>query len=172
MKFSLPQRFTAAILSAVTVLSCMTVSIPLAGAADEDNKASAIEIKVGETYNISDNGTQKAWFRQNGSARNVWPMYTKASDGTTIRAYCADHAKTNPGTGGKPYTVTGKVSDMHVYGVATRSDSRTTLNEFISWVQAPLTASNFTADMYFPHHRRLSGLRWAMHGLQRTTALA
>ena len=149
MKFSLPQRFTAAILSAVTVLSCMTVSIPLAGAADEDNKASAIEIKVGETYNISDNGTQKAWFRQNGSARNVWPMYTKASDGTTIRAYCADHAKTNPGTGGKPYTVTGKVSDMHVYGVATRSDSRTTLNEFISWVQAPLTASNFTADMYF-----------------------
>ena len=149
MKFSLPQRFTAAILSAVTALSCMTVSVPLAGAADEDNKASAIEIKVGETYNISDNGTQKAWFRQNGSARNVWPMYTKASDGTTIRAYCADHAKTNPGTGGKPYIVTGKVSDMHVYGVATRSDSRTTLNEFISWVQAPLTASNFTADMYF-----------------------
>ena len=149
MKFSLPQRFTAAILSAVTALSCMTVSVPLAGAADEDNKASAIEIKVGETYNISDNGTQKAWFRQNGSARNVWPMYTKASDGTTIRAYCADHAKTNPGTGGKPYTVTGRVSDMHVYGVATRSDSRTTLNEFISWVQAPLTASNFTADMYF-----------------------
>ena len=149
MKFSLPQRFTAAILAAVTVLSCMTVSIPLAGAADEDNKASAIEIKVGETYNISDNGTQKAWFRQNGTPRNVWPMYTKASDGTTIRAYCADHAKTNPGTGGKPYTVTGKVSDMHVYGVATRSDSRTTLNEFISWVQAPLTASNFTADMYF-----------------------
>lgn len=149
MKFSLPQRFTAAILAAVTALSCMTVSVPLAGAADEDNKASAIEIRVGETYNISDNGTQKAWFRQNGSARNVWPMYTKASDGTTIRAYCADHAKTNPGTGGKPYTVTGKVSDMHVYGVATRSDSRTTLNEFISWVQAPLTASNFTADMYF-----------------------
>lgn len=149
MKFSLPQRLTAAILSAVTVLSCMTVSVPLAGAADEDNKASAIEIKVGETYNISDNGTQKAWFRQNGSPRNVWPMYTKASDGTTIRAYCADHAKTNPGTGGKPYTVTGKVSDMHVYGVATRSDSRTTLNEFISWVQAPLTANNFTADMYF-----------------------
>lgn len=149
MKSSLPQRFTAAILSAVTALSCMTVSVPLAGAADEDNKASAIEIKVGETYNISDNGTQKAWFRQNGSARNVWPMYTKASDGTTIRAYCADHAKTNPGTGGKPYTVTGKVSDMHVYGVATRSDSRTTLNEFISWAQAPLTTSNFTADMYF-----------------------
>ena len=149
MEFTLPQRFTAAILSAVTALSCMTMSVPLAGAADEDNKASAIEIKVGETYNISDNGTQKAWFRQNGSARNVWPMYTKASDGTTIRAYCADHAKTNPGTGGKPYTVTGKVSDMHVYGVATRSDSRTTLNEFISWAQAPLTASNFTADMYF-----------------------
>lgn len=149
MKFSLPQRFTAAILSAVAALSCMTVSVPLAGAADEDNKASAIEIKVGETYNVADKGVSKAWFRQNGSARNVWPMYTKASDGTTIRAYCADHAKTNPGTGGKPYTVTGKVSDMHVYGVATRSDSRTTLNEFISWVQAPLTASNFTADMYF-----------------------
>lgn len=149
MKFPLPQRFTAAILSAVTALSCMTVSVPLAGAADEDNKASAIEIKVGETYNVADKGVSKAWFRQNGSARNVWPMYTKASDGTTIRAYCADHAKTNPGTGGKPYTVTGKVSDMHVYGVATRSDSRTTLNEFISWAQAPLTASNFTADMYF-----------------------
>ncbi|MFQ9125560.1 MAG: hypothetical protein ACLR4Z_00565 [Butyricicoccaceae bacterium] len=68
MKFSLPQRFTAAILAAVTALSYMTVSVPLAGAADEDNKASAIEIRVGETYNISDNGTQKAWFRQNGSA--------------------------------------------------------------------------------------------------------
>lgn len=149
MKFSLPQRFTAAILSAVTALSCMTVSVPLAGAADKDNKASAIEIKVGETYNVADKGVSKAWFQQNGTPRNVWPMYTKASDGTTIRAYCADHAKTNPGTGGKPYTVTGKVSDMHVYGVATRSDSRTTLNEFISWVQAPLTASNFTADMYF-----------------------
>lgn len=149
MKFSLPQRFTAAILSAVTALSCMTVSVPLAGAADEDNKASAIEIKVGETYNVADKGVSKAWFQQNGTPRNVWPMYTKASDGTTIRAYCADHAKTNPGSGGKPYTVTGKVSDMHVYGVATRSDSRTTLNEFISWVQAPLTASNFTADMYF-----------------------
>lgn len=149
MKFSLPQRFTAAILSAVTALSCMTVSVPLAGAADEDNKASAIEIKVGETYNVADKSVSKAWFQQNGTPRNVWPMYTKASDGTTIRAYCADHAKTNPGTGGKPYTVTGKVSDMHVYGVATRSDSRTTLNEFISWAQAPLTASNFTADMYF-----------------------
>lgn len=149
MKSSLPQRFTAAILSAVTALSCMTVSVPLAGAADEDNKASAIEIKVGETYNVADKGVSKAWFQQNGTPRNVWPMYTKASDGTTIRAYCADHAKTNPGTSGKPYTVTGKVSDMHVYGVATRSDSRTTLNEFISWAQAPLTASNFTADMYF-----------------------
>ena len=74
MKFSLPQRFTAAILSAVTVLSCMTVSIPLAGAADEDNKASAIEIKVGETYNISDNGMQKAWLRQNCTPRNLSPM--------------------------------------------------------------------------------------------------
>ena len=145
---NIAKRMIAAAFSAATILSSMAI-VPIAGAADEDNKASAIEIKVGETYNIWDSGTQKAWFRQNGSPRNVWPMYTKASDGTTIRAYCADHSKTNPGSSGKPYTVTGKVTDMHVYGVATRTDSHMTLNEFISWAKAPLTASNFTSDMYF-----------------------
>ena len=148
MKKSLTKRMIAAALSAATMLSSMAI-VPTAGAADEDNKASAIEIKVGETYNIWDSGTQKAWFRQNNSPRNVWPMYTKASDGTTIRAYCADHTKTNPGSSGKPYTVTGKVTDMHVYGVATKTDSRMTLNEFISWAKAPINASNFTANMYF-----------------------
>ena len=148
MKKSITKRMIAAALSAATMLSSMTI-VPTAAAADEDNKASAIEIKVGETYNIWDSGTQKAWFRQNNSPRNVWPMYTKASDGTTIRAYCADHSKTNPGSSGKPYTVTGKVTDMHVYGVATKTDSRMTLNEFISWAKAPINAGNFTADMYF-----------------------
>ena len=132
MKKSIAKRMVAAALSTATLLSGMTI-VPLAGAADEENKASAVEIKTGETYNIWDSGTKKAWFRQNNSPRNVWPMYTKASDGTTIRAYCADHSKTNPGTSGKPYTVTGKVADMHVYGVATRTDSRMTLNEFINW---------------------------------------
>lgn len=148
MKKSITKRMIAAALSAATLLSSMAI-VPTAGAADEDNKASAIEIKVGETYNIWDSGTQKAWFRQNNSPRNVWPMYTKASDGTTIRAYCADHTKTNPGSSGKPYTVTGKVADMHVYGVATKTDSRMTLNEFISWAKAPINASNFTSNMYF-----------------------
>ena len=75
-------------------------------------------------------------------------MFTKASDGTEIRAYCADHSKGNPGTGGVPYTVTSRISDMHVYGVAVRSDSRMSLNEFISTVGSPLTNENFTADMY------------------------
>lgn len=145
---NIAKRMIAAALSAATILSSMAIA-PTAGAADEDNKASSVEIKVKETYNIWDSGTQKAWFQQNGSPRNVWPMYTKASDGTMIRAYCADHSKTNPGSSSKPYTVTGKVADMHVYGVATRTDSRMTLNEFISWAKAPLTASNFTSDMYF-----------------------
>lgn len=145
---NIAKRMIAAALSAATMLSSMAI-VPTAGAADEDNKASSVEIKVKETYNIWDSGTQKAWFQQNGSPRNVWPMYTKASDGTMIRAYCADHSKTNPGSSSKSYTVTGKVADMHVYGVATRTDSRMTLNEFISWAKAPLTASNFTSDMYF-----------------------
>lgn len=148
MKKSITKRVIATALSAATMLSGMAI-VPTAGAADEDNKASAIEIKVGETYNIWDSGTQKAWFRQNNSPRNVWPMYTKASDGTTIRAYCADHTKTNPGSSGKPYTVTGKVTDMHVYGVATKTDSRMTLNEFISWAKTLINASNFTSNMYF-----------------------
>lgn len=100
---NLAKRMIATALSAATLLSSMAI-VPTAGAADKDNKASAIEIKVGETYNIWDSGTQKAWFRQNNSPRNVWPMYTKASDGTTIRAYCADHTKNESGRSGKPYT--------------------------------------------------------------------
>lgn len=147
------RRVTAGALSALTLFT----AVPLSGATDsgimplaeEDNKASAVTIKVGEVYNIADRGVQKAWFQQNGAPRNVWPMYTTASDGTEIRAYCADHSKSNPGTGGMPYTVTGRVDDMHVYGVAAMSDSRMTLNEIISTVGAPLTAENFTADMYF-----------------------
>ncbi len=147
------KRTTAGALSALTLLT----TVPLSGAvnggimplAAEDDQASSIEINVGEVYNIADKGVQKAWFQQNGAPRNVWPMYTEASDGTEIRAYCADHSKGNPGTSGMPYTVTSRVSDMHVYGVAARSDSRMTLNEFISVAGAPITADNFTADMYF-----------------------
>lgn len=107
------KRVTAGALSALTLLT----SAPLAGAVDsgimplakEDNKASAITINVGEVYNIADRGVHKAWFQQNGAPRNVWPMFTTASDGTEIRAYCADHSKGNPGTGGMPYTVTSRV---------------------------------------------------------------
>ena len=147
------KRTTAGILSALTLLT----SVPLAGAVDggimplaeEDDKASSVEIKVGEVYNIADRGVKKAWFQQNGAPRNVWPMFTKASDGTEIRAYCADHSKGNPGTGGMPFTVTSRITDMHVYGVAVRSDSRMTLNEFISTVGGSLNKGNFTADMYF-----------------------
>ena len=147
------KRVTAGALSALTLLT----SAPLAGAVDsgimplaeEDNKASAITINVGEVYNIADRGVHKAWFQQNGAPRNVWPMFTTASDGTEIRAYCADHSKGNPGTGGMPYTVTSRVSDMHVYGVAVRSDARMTLDAFISFAGAPITKENFTADMYF-----------------------
>lgn len=142
------KRTLAGVLSAVTLFSSMAVSVPTAFAAEEDNKASAIEIKVGENYNVADKGVSKAWFQQNGAPRNVWPMFTKASDGTEIRAYCADHAKGNPGTGGKPYTVTGQVKDMRVYGVVVKSDSRNTLNTFISGSKV-LNAGNFTADMYF-----------------------
>lgn len=147
------KRSTAGLLSALTLLA----TVPLSGAVDggimplaeEDNEASSIEINVGEVYNIADKGVQKAWFQQNGAPRNVWPMFTEASDGTEIRAYCADHSKGNPGTSGMPYTVTSRVSDMHVYGVAARSDARMTLNEFISSVGSPLSKENFTEDMYF-----------------------
>ena len=147
------KRATAGVLSALTLLT----TVPLSGAVDggimplaeEDNEASSIEINVGEVYNIADKGVQKAWFQQNGAPRNVWPMFTEASDGTEIRAYCADHSKGNPGTSGMPYTVTSRVSDMHVYGVAVRSDARMTLNQFISFAGSPITAENFTADMYF-----------------------
>lgn len=48
-----------------------------------------------------------------------------------------------------PFTVTSRITDMHVYGVAVRSDSRMTLNEFISTVGGALNKGNFTADMYF-----------------------
>ena len=147
------KQSTAGLLSALTLLT----TVPLSGAVDggimplaeEDNEASSIEINVGEVYNIADKGVQKAWFQQNGAPRNVWPMFTEASDGTEIRAYCADHSKGNPGTSGMPYTVTSRVSDMHVYGVAVRSDARMTLNQFISFAGSPITAENFTADMYF-----------------------
>ena len=147
------KRATAGLLSALTLLT----TVPLSGAVDggimplaeEDDQASSIVINVGEVYNIADKGVQKAWFQQNGAPRNVWPMFTEASDGTEIRAYCADHSKGNPGTSGMPYTVTSRVSDMHVYGVAVRSDARMTLNQFISFAGSPITAENFTADMYF-----------------------
>ena len=148
MRKNFLKRTLAGVLFAVTLCSSMAVSVPTAFAAEEDNKASAIEIKVGENYNVADKGVSKAWFQQNGAPRNVWPMFTKASDGTEIRAYCADHAKGNPGTGGKPYTVTGQVKDMRVYGVVVKSDSRNTLNTFISGSKV-LNAGNFTADMYF-----------------------
>lgn len=148
MRKNFLKRTLAGVLSAVTLCSSMAVSIPTAFAAEADNKASDIEIKVGENYNVADKGVSKAWFQQNGAPRNVWPMFTKASDGTEIRAYCADHAKGNPGTGGKPYTVTGQVKDMRVYGVVVKSDSRNTLNTFISGSKV-LNAGNFTADMYF-----------------------
>lgn len=147
------KRVAAGMLSALTMVSGIPLSQalytgPIARAA-EDDVASAIVIEVGDTYNVADRGVRKAWFQQNGAPRNVWPMFTTASDGTEIRAYCADHSKTNPGTGGMTYTVTGRVSDMHVYGVAVRSDSRTTLDEFISFAGNPITKENFTEDMYF-----------------------
>lgn len=149
MRKNFLKRTLAGVLSAVTLCSSMAVSVPTAFAAEEDNKASAIEIKVGETYNVADKGVSKAWFQQNGAPRNVWPMFTTASDGTTIRAYCADHAKGNPRVqGGKPYTVTGQGIDMRVYGVAAESDSRITLAAFVSGSKV-LNTNNFTADMYF-----------------------
>lgn len=140
-------------LSTITMLSSTPLSCALdfgpIARAEEDNIASEIVINVGDTYNVADRGVHKAWFQQNGAPRNVWPMFTTASDGTEIRAYCADHSKTNPGTSGMPYTVTSRVDDMHVYGVAVRSDARNTLDTFISFAGAPITKSNFTEDMYF-----------------------
>ena len=85
------RQVTAGALSALTLLT----SVPLAAAvdsgimplADEDNEASSIEINVGEVYTIADRGVQKAWFQQNGAPRNVWPMFTEASDGTETVSY-------------------------------------------------------------------------------------
>ena len=48
---NLAKRMIATALSAATLLSSMAI-VPTVGAADKDNQASAIEIKVGETYNI------------------------------------------------------------------------------------------------------------------------
>lgn len=171
MRKNFLKRTLAGVLSAVTLCSSMAVSVPTAFAAEEDNKASAIEIKVGETYNVADKGVSKAWFQQNGAPRNVWPMFTKASDGTEIRAYCADHAKGNPGTGGKPYTVTGQVKDMRVYGVVVKSDSRNTLNTFIS-VPRCSTPVTLPQICIFLLRRLLSGVRWEMHRLQLTVSSA
>ena len=150
---SITKRVAAGMLSALTMVSGIPLSQaldtgPIARAA-EDDVASAIVIEIGDTYNVADRGVRKAWFQQNGAPRNVWPMFTTESDDTEIRVYCADHSKTNPGTGGMSYTVTGRVDDMHVYGVAMRSDSRTTLDEFISFAGDPITKENFTEDMYF-----------------------
>lgn len=145
------RRAIAGFMTAVTVVTTVATGVPIAFAADEDNTASTVEIKKGEVYNIYDKGVDKAWFQQNGSPRNVWPMYTKASDNSEIRAYCADHSKANPGTSGTSYTVTGKVSDMHVYGVATQTDSRMTRNAFVNQesVKEKLNATNFNDAMYF-----------------------
>ena len=145
------RRAIAGFMTAVTVVTTVATGVPIAFAADEDNTASTVEIKKGEVYNIYDKGVDKAWFQQNGSPRNVWPMYTKASDNSEIRAYCADHSKANPGTSGTSYTVTGKVSDMHVYGVATQTDSRMTRNAFVGQdsVKSVLNTGNFTDAMYF-----------------------
>ena len=61
------KRTTAGILSALTLLT----SVPLAGAVDggimplaeEDDKASSVEIKVGEVYNIADRGVCTGRYR-------------------------------------------------------------------------------------------------------------
>ena len=53
------KRTLAGVLSAVTLVSSMAVSVPTAFAAEEDNKASAIEIKVGENYNVADKGVSR-----------------------------------------------------------------------------------------------------------------
>lgn len=65
MRKNFLKRTLAGVLSAVTLCSSMAVSVPTAFAAEEDNKASAIEIKVGENYNVADKGVNKAWFQQN-----------------------------------------------------------------------------------------------------------
>lgn len=118
------RRVTAGMLSTITMLSSTPLSCALdfgpIARAEEDNIASEIVINVGDTYNVADRGVHKAWFQQNGAPRNVWPMFTTASDGTEIRAYCADHSKTNPGTSGMPYTVTSRVDDMHEGRVAVK----------------------------------------------------
>ena len=46
MRKNFLKRTLAGVLSAVTLCSSMAVSVPTAFAAEEDNKASAIEIKV------------------------------------------------------------------------------------------------------------------------------
>lgn len=145
MPKSILKRSTAILLSALTLLSC----VPASGAAEEENAASSAFIRIGETYQIGDPKTITASFLLGGSRRVIWPMITTLSDGTTAHAYCADHSKTDPGAGGKTYTVTSRVTDMRVYGVAMQSDARMSLNEFINSTGAPLSASNFTEEMHF-----------------------
>lgn len=149
MKNTLKKRALSLWLAATTILSSAPAVLPKAAAADADNIASAATINIGDTYNIGDPKTITASFLLNGSRRTIWPMITTLNDGTTAYAYCADHSKTDPGAGGKTYTVTGRVNDMRVYGVVVRSDARLTLNSFINTVGGPLNAGNFTEDMYF-----------------------
>lgn len=44
-----------------TVLGHVVTDIPMAFAAEGDNTASKVEIKIGAVYNVYDNGTSKIW---------------------------------------------------------------------------------------------------------------
>jgi len=171
---NLLKRATAGMLSVLTVLP----SLPQAGAiesetetsadsmyefrssiddpygimplAAEDDVASKAVINVGDKYVIADPTVQVATFLQGGKKRNVWPMYTKLSDNTQARAYCGDHSKGDPGSGGMTFTVTERSSNMRLFGVVTQSDARNTLNAFINTKgNGVLTQENFTPWMYF-----------------------
>ena len=70
-------------------------------------------------------------------------MYTRLSDNTQARAYCGDHSKSDPGSGGMTFTVTERSNNMRLFGVVTQSDARNTRGNGV------LTTENFSDWMYF-----------------------
>ena len=134
------KRIVAGLMAMLTIAT----SVPLAAAAEAldtrngvapraeaDNQESTVVINGGDTYSIYDRGPKTAMFQQDGSPRNVWAMYTQANNGETIRAYCANHTKGNPG-GGKKYTVSNDKLSLEVAGVAAVTDSRITVDNFVN----------------------------------------
>ena len=62
------KRIAAGMMSVLTLLTAM---LSPAGAAEQNNTASAVEIKVGDTYNIADRGLQKHGLKKRCTSQRV-----------------------------------------------------------------------------------------------------